>query len=64
MRPSGTSSISTQGADGAFEIPCVPEDNRGDDKVQSRGAMLLVLVGPVANFAEAIDEDRAGQAVA
>ena len=37
-----------QGGDGAFEIPCVPEDNRGDDKVEAGGAMLLVFVGSVA----------------
>lgn len=48
-----------QGGDGALEIPRVPENDRGDDKVQSGGAMLLILVGSVADFAEPVN--RAGE---
>ena len=53
-----------QGGDGAFEIPCVPQDDRGDEKVEAGGAVLLVFVGAVADFAEPMNEDGAGQAVA
>src|SRR3954453_5906494 len=53
-----------QGGDGAFEIPRIPEDNRGDQQVEAGGAMLLVLVGAVADLAQPMDEDRPREAVA
>jgi len=53
-----------QGGNRALEIPCVPEDDRGDDEIQAGGAVLLVLVGSVADFAEPVDEHRPCQAVA
>ena len=53
-----------QGGDGALQISGVPEDDRGDDKIEAGGAVLLVFVGAVADFAEPMDEDRARQAVA
>ena len=53
-----------QGGDGALEIPGVPENDRGDDEVQSGGAMPLILVSSVADFTEPVNEDRPGQAVA
>ena len=53
-----------QSGDGAFEIPCVPKDDRGDEKIQAGSAMLLVLVGAITNFSKPVNEDRAGQAVA
>ena len=53
-----------QGGNGAVEIAGVPQDDRGDEEVQAGSAMLLVLVGAVADFAEAMDEDGPRQAVA
>ena len=38
--------------------------DRGDEEVEAGGSVLLVLVGAVANFPEAMDEDRSCQAVA
>src|SRR5271156_1560625 len=52
----------TQGGDGAVQITGVPQDDRGDEEVQARGAMLLIFIGAVANFPEPIDEDGARQA--
>ena len=49
---------------GAIEIARVPQDDRGDQEVQARSSVLLVLVGAVADLAEAMDEDRARQAIA
>ncbi len=37
--------------DGAFGIPGVPEDDRGDEQVKAGGTMLLVLVAAVAYLA-------------
>src|SRR3954453_6889589 len=54
----------SQGGDGALEIARVPEDDRGHQQVQAGGAVLLVLVRPVADFAEPVKEDRARQTVA
>ena len=54
----------TEGGDGALEIPGVPENDRRDDKVQARSAMLLVLVGSVTDFTKPVNEDRSGKAVA
>ena len=34
-----------QSGDGPLEIPCVPEDDRGDDEVQAGSTVLLVLWG-------------------
>ena len=53
-----------QGLDGALQVSRVPEDDGGDEQVQAGSAVLLVLVGPVADLAEPVDEDRACQAVA
>ena len=53
-----------QGGDGALEISRVPQDDCGDEQVEAGGAVLLVLVGAVADFAEPMDEDRPRQAVA
>ena len=53
-----------QGGDGALEISRVPQDDCGDEQVQAGGAVLLVLVGAVADFAEPMNEDRPRQAVA
>lgn len=41
----------------------VPENDRGDDEIGSGGAMLLVFLGPVADFAEAVEEDSSGKVV-
>ena len=53
-----------KGDHGALEVSGVPKDDRGDEQVEAGCAMLLVLVGAVADFAEAMDEHRAGQAIA
>ncbi len=53
-----------QGSDGALQISRVPEDDRGHQQVQARGAVLLVLVRPVADFAKPMEEDGTRQAVA
>jgi hypothetical protein len=53
-----------QSGNGALEIPRVPQDDCGDEEVQARSAVLLVLVGAVADLAEAMDEDSPRQAVA
>ena len=53
-----------QGGDGALEVSGVPEDDRGDEEVEAGGAVLLVLIGAVADFAEPMDEDGPRQAVA
>ena len=45
-----------QRGDGAFEIACVPQDNGGDDQVEAGRAVLLVLIGAVADLAQAVDE--------
>src|SRR5437762_9363495 len=47
-----------------IEVPRVPQDDCGDEEVQARSAVLLVLVGAVADLAEAMDEDSPRQAVA
>src|ERR1700745_221768 len=53
-----------QGGDGAVQITGVPQDDRGDEEVQTRGAMLLIFIRAVANFPKSIDENGARQAVA
>ena len=45
-----------QSGNGALEVPRVPQDDCGDEQVQARSAVLLVLVGAVADLAEAMDE--------
>ena len=55
---------SAEGGDGAFQIPRIPQDDCGDEQVEAGGAVLLVFVGAVTDFAEPMDEDRACQAVA
>jgi hypothetical protein len=46
-----------QNGNGALEVPRVPQDDRSDQEVQARSAVLLVLVGAVSDLAEAMDED-------
>ena len=53
-----------QSGNGAIEVPRVPQDDCGDEEVQARGAVLLVLVGAVTDLAEAMDEDGPRPAVA
>jgi hypothetical protein len=47
-----------QGGDSVLKIPRVPKNDRGDDKVQSGGAMLLILVGSVADFTEPVRRSK------
>jgi hypothetical protein len=53
-----------QGVDRVVQIAGVPQGDGGDEEVQTGGAVLLVLVGAVADFAEPMNEDGACQAVA
>jgi len=46
-----------QGGDGAFQIPRVPQNDCGDEKVQTGGSVLLVLVGAIANLSEPVKKD-------
>ena len=53
-----------QGSDRAVQITRVPEGDGRDEKVEAGSAVLLVLIGAVADFAEPMNEDGARQAVA
>ena len=44
--------------DGALEISGVPQDDGRHDQVEAGGVVLLVLVGTVADLAQAVDEHR------
>ena len=48
-----------QNIDGAFEVSGVPKDDRRHDEIEAGGAVLLIFVCAVADFAEPMDEDRA-----
>ncbi len=50
--------------DDPVEIDGVPERYGRGDESQSGGAMALVLEGAVAQFAETVEEDGAGERVA
>jgi hypothetical protein len=39
-----------------FKIDGVPKGDRSDDQVEAAGSVALVLEGPVADLAEAIEE--------
>jgi hypothetical protein len=54
----------TQGSDCAVQIASVPQGNGRDEKVEAGSAVLLVLVGAVADFAEPMNKDGARHAVA
>ena len=47
----------SQSIDGAFEISGVPKDDRGYEKVEAGGAVLLIFVCAVADFAEPADKN-------
>lgn len=51
-------------AGGTFEVSNVPQYDRGDDEVEARSAVLLVVMGPVTDFAEPMNKHRPRQAVA
>ena len=53
-----------QGGNGTLKVAGVPQDDGGNHQIQPGRAVLLVLVGAVADFAETMDEDGAGEAVA
>ena len=53
-----------QRSDGLLEIAGVPQDDSGDDQVEAGCPVLLVLVGAVTDFSQAVDEHGARQAVA
>jgi hypothetical protein len=45
-----------ENGNGALEVPRVPQDDCSDEEVQARSAVLLVLIGAVADLAEAMVE--------
>ena len=45
-----------QGGHGPFEVAGVPKDDGRDQEVEAGRAVLLVLVGAVADLAQAVDE--------
>ena len=47
-----------QGGNGAIEVSRVPHDDCGDQEVQARNAVLLVLVGAVADLTKAMNSAR------
>ena len=51
-------------SDRAVQIARVPQGDGRDEKVEAGSAVLLVLVGAVADFAEPMNKDGARQAVA
>jgi len=53
-----------QNIDGAFQISGVPKDDGRDDEIEAGGAVLLIFVRAVADFAEPMDEDRQRETVA
>ena len=50
--------------DGALEVAAVPQHDGGDQQVEAAGAVVLVLVRAVADLAQAVEEDGAGERVA
>jgi len=48
-----------QGGKRMLQIAGVPQDDSGDEQVEAREAVLLVLVSAVTDFAETVDEDCA-----
>jgi hypothetical protein len=53
-----------QGSDRAAQIAGVPQDDGGDEEIEAGSAVLLVLVGAVADFAQPMNEDGTRQAIA
>jgi hypothetical protein len=53
-----------QGVDRVVQIAGVPQGDGRDEEVEAGSAVLLIFVGTVANFAEAMNKDGARQAVA
>ena len=53
----------SQRVDGFFEIDSVPQNDGGDHQVEAPGAVALIFVGAVADFAESMETDGPGQGV-
>ena len=53
-----------QGSDRAAQIAGVPKGNGRDEEIEAGSAVLLVLVGSVADFAEPMNEDGTRQTIA
>ena len=56
--------VATQGVRGPFQIDSVPQHDGGSHQVQAAGPVALLLETAVADFAQAVEEHRAGQRVA
>lgn len=52
-----------QGCDDARKVSRVPQNDGGHDELEAGCAVLLVFVGAIADFAEAVNEDGTCQAV-
>ncbi len=50
-------------SDGGFQIFCVPQDDGGDQKVETGCFVDLVLITAIAHFAELVEEDPACESV-
>lgn len=57
-------SLRTQESNGPLHVDRVPEDDGGHDEVETAGPVLLGFLRPVANAAQAMEADGAGQCVA
>ena len=53
-----------EGIHGSLEIDGIPERDGGDDEIQTAGAIPLVLIGAIPNFAETMEEYGPGECVA
>ena len=53
----------SQRVDDFFEIDSVPQNDGGDYEVEAPGAVALIFVGAVADFAEPMETDGPGQSV-
>lgn len=47
----------------SFQVDSIPQHDDGRHKVQTAGAVPLLLEGPVAYFAQPVDEDLPGQRI-
>src|SRR5271155_5880622 len=55
--------LAAQRIDGASEIDRVPQDDGGNDQIEATGAMLAAFIGLVAEAAEAVEADGAGERI-
>ena len=56
--------VAAQGVRGPFQVGRVPQHDGGRHQVEAGSAVALLLETAVADFAQAVEEHRAGQRVA